>query len=74
MQRTYSVSYTCIFTVDVEAESPAEAAELAENYCPDTCQIDGPAFVWRSSDEDPQIVVEWDEDYQELPDTDDGDE
>lgn len=74
MQRTYSVSYTCIFTVDVVAESPAEAAELAEIKCPTACQIDGPAFVWRRGDNDPRFLVEWDEDYQELPDTDDGDE
>ena len=74
MKRMYSVSYTCIFTVDVEAESPAEAAELAESKCPVACQIDGPAFVWRSRDDDPRIVVEWDEEYQALPYTDDGDE
>lgn len=74
MQRRYSVSYPCIFTVEVEAESPAEAAEWAEAYCPNACTIDGAAFVWRSRDDDPRIPVEWDEDYQELPYTDDGDE
>ena len=74
MQRRYSVSYPCIFTVEVEAESPAEAAEWAESYCPNACTIDGAAFVWRRGDNDPRILVEWDEDYQELPDTDDGDE
>lgn len=74
MQRKYSVSYTCIFTVDVVAESPAEAADLAESECPIACQIDGPAFVWRTKDDDPRIAIEWDENYQILPDTDDGDE
>lgn len=72
MQRRYSVSYTCIFTTDVIAESPKEAAELAEIKCP--CDIDGAAFVWRSREDDPRILIEWDEDYMELPDTDDGDE
>ena len=74
MKRMYGVSYTCIFTVDVEAESPAEAAELAEIECPSPCQIDGPAFVWRYRDDDPRSVIEWDEERQELPYTDDGDE
>lgn len=72
MKREYGVSYTCIFTTYVEAESPAEAADLAETECP--CQVDSTAFVWRSRDDDPQIVVEWDEEYQILPNTDDGDE
>ena len=72
MKRMYGVSYTCIFTVDVEAESPAEAAELAEAACP--YDIDSAAFVWRSSDEDPRVVIECDEDYMELPDYDDAEE
>ena len=72
MKRTYGVSYTCIFTVDVEAESPKEAAELAEAACP--YEVDGAAFVWRTSEKDPRIVIEWDEDYMELPDYDDAEE
>ena len=70
MQRRYSVSYTCIFTTDVIAESPREAADLAEIKCP--CDIDGTAFVWRTADDG--HLIEWDEDRMVLPDTDDGDE
>ncbi len=70
MQRRYSVSYTCIFTTEVIAESPKEAAELAEIKCP--CDIDGAAFVWRSNEAG--HLIEWDEDYMELPDYDDAEE
>lgn len=72
MQRTYSVSFPCIFTINVEAESPAEAAEWAESYCPNACTIDGAAFVWRTNEAG--HLIEWDEDFMELPDYDDAEE
>lgn len=70
MQRRYSVSYTCIFTTDVIAESPREAADLAEIKC--NYDIDGAAFVWRTTEDG--RMIEWDEDFMELPDYDDAEE
>lgn len=72
MEREYGVSFPAIFTIYVEAGSPAEAAELATAYCPNHCEIDGAAFVWRTAEDG--RTIEWDEDYMELPDYDDDEE
>lgn len=39
----YHVSFMCIYSEEVEAGSPEEAAELVEGYCP--YDIDGSAWV-----------------------------
>lgn len=39
----YFVSYMCIYSDTVEAESPEEAAEIVANNCP--YDVDGWAFV-----------------------------
>lgn len=41
--KEYYVSYMCIFNMIVEADSPEEAADLAEQEC--EYDIDGPAYV-----------------------------
>ena len=39
----YHVSFTCIWSTEIEADSPEEAATMAEYECP--CDIDGNAYV-----------------------------
>ena len=39
----YFVSFNCIFSIEVEAESPEEAADLASLECP--LDIDGVGYV-----------------------------
>ena len=72
MKRWYSVSFQVTYSAEVEAESPAEAADLVAEKCP--YDIDSFAFVSRAKDDNPNIILEWDEESQTLPDTDDGDE
>ena len=72
MQREYGVSYQVTWTTYVVAKSPKEAADLAEHECPH--DINSAAFVWRNSEKDPGVVIEWDESYGELPDYDDAEE
>lgn len=39
----YNVSFPCVWSIEIEADSPEEAADLAEGDCP--VEIDGLAFV-----------------------------
>lgn len=39
----YHVSFMCIYSDEVEADSPEEAADLVESWCP--YDIDGSAWV-----------------------------
>ena len=41
--KEYIVSYMCVYTDQVEAESPEEAAEIVANTCP--YAVDGEAAV-----------------------------
>ena len=41
----FYVSFPCIWFTYVEADSPQEAAELAESKAPSNIEIDGCAFV-----------------------------
>lgn len=52
---TYIVSYMCVYTDVVEANSPAEAADKVEHDCP--CDVDGMAHVT-----DENTWEEWDVD------------
>lgn len=68
MKRMYFVSYPVTYSVEVMAESPAEAAELAANMS--LYDIDGYAYVSRPDKNDPRILYSWDEDDGELPEID----
>lgn len=39
----YLVSFECVWSMAVEADSPEEAEEIAAEYCP--CDIDGAGEV-----------------------------
>ena len=52
---TYIVSYMCVYSDTVEADSPAEAADIVEHNCP--CDVDGMAHVTRED-----TWEEWDVD------------
>ena len=43
MEKEYYVSYMCIYSETVNANSPEEAAEIVANSCP--YDIDGAAYV-----------------------------
>lgn len=71
MKRMYSVSYPVIYSVEVMAESPAEAAELAAIKAPG--DIDGFAMVSRCVNGFGASRY-WDEEMGELPKIDPEDE
>ena len=41
----YLVAFTVVYSRIVEADSPKEAADMAEGLCPCECEIDGTAYV-----------------------------